>query len=160
MTGRAPLPPSFQSALRRLRKLGFVNYAAQYAEAAGLAAHRAGFFSPVPYMLYCRAIELSLKAYLLHSGVPVADLARPPLRHNLVRILARADELGLGKLLRLNRRQRAEIQRAHAYYDRKGFEYFDPLKEVAGRRHLPQLPILAETVRLLLQQLRRELAVR
>lgn len=53
--------------------LGFHFYASEFLDAAR-SAKRPEHFSPVPYYLYCRSIELSLKSFLLCKGVPKDDL--------------------------------------------------------------------------------------
>jgi len=55
--------------------IGFHHYASQFAASARQAqAGLGGTFSPVPYYLYCRSLELVLKAFLLAKGVPKDDL--------------------------------------------------------------------------------------
>ena len=142
------LPPELQEQFKRLRHVGFLQYAADFAEAARRAPARRTF-SPVPYMLFCRSIELSLKAFLLAGGVGLDELASRDLGHNLVRLLARADHAGLQATVTLTARQRGHIKKAHVYYSDKGFEYFKVLAEVFGRKQLPSLTVLAETAGLL-----------
>ena len=55
---------SVPPALVHLSPLGFNRYAAHFLHAEASLSPEQGF-SPVPYYLCCRSIELSLKAFLL-----------------------------------------------------------------------------------------------
>jgi hypothetical protein len=151
------LPESIQERFRRLRQNGFARYAQQFAE-AGDRAPRRSEFSPVPYMLYSRSIELSLKAYLLLHGIALSQLGGRGFGHNLVRLLDQAVKLGLLDVVPLTATQRAHIQKAHKYYGTKGFEYFDALSEVLGRQSLPDLHVLGSTAHALAAKIGKHIA--
>ena len=80
-----------------IRLLGFHHYATNFLSAARSVAVDTKF-SPVPYYLRCRAIELVLKAFLLARKVPVDELIdRKKLGHNLKKVLTRAKQLDLAQ---------------------------------------------------------------
>jgi len=124
-----------------LSPIGFHYYASQFL-AAARSVERSSQFSPVPFYLYCRALELCFKAYLLVKGVPKNELKRRCLGHNLESVLARAEALGLTSIVQLNNVERQQLTKANAYYADKGFEYFFVMRAITGYRDLPDLAIL------------------
>jgi hypothetical protein len=100
-------------------------------------------FSPVPYYLYCRSLELTLKAFLLAQGTPVAQLKKPSLGHDLMRLLAAAHKLDLAKVAKVGQPDRRLLSLANKYYKEKGFEYFRMLPAAFGYPDLPDLEHLA-----------------
>lgn len=87
-------------------------------------------FSPVPYFLACRSIELSLKCFLIAAGVERAELKR--LGHDLEAALIRAEELGIETHLDVTPEERESLKNANAFYRHKEFEYFESLDMVYG----------------------------
>ena len=65
--------------------LGFHTYATDFLTAAR-DLKPSGHFPPVPYYLCCRAIELSLKSFLLGKGV-TKKMLKKKLGHDLVKTL-------------------------------------------------------------------------
>ena len=125
-----------------LSPLGFHRYASEFLRAAN--SFKCGDnFSPVPYYLRCRVIELALKAFLLAKGFPKNDL-KDKLRHNLENALNSATELGLQSEVAIEPKEKKEIKKANVYYARKGFEYFQVGKFAKGYPELPDLKILAD----------------
>ena len=124
-----------------LSPLGFHYYASHFLGAARSAPPARGF-SPVAYYLYCRALELVLKALLLERGEPKSELKKKALGHDLLRILAKADELGLASLVKVTAVERDELRKANDYYVDKGFEYFRVIPAVTGYSGLPDLAVL------------------
>ena len=100
-------------------------------------------FSPVPYYLICRSLELGLKAFVLAKGDSVACV-RSKLKHDLLKGLARAKDLGLVKIISISSDEESELGKANTYYDvpRKGFEYFEVGPAVTGYPGLPNLSTL------------------
>ena len=98
-------------------------------------------YSPVPYFLYCRSIELLLKAFLLGKDVPKKDL-KNVYGHDLGIILKKAQEMDLREFVKITPEQEKEISRANKYYAFKGFEYFEFTKAVTGYPELPDLLLL------------------
>ena len=124
----------------RIGPLGFHKYAADFLQAAKSVEKRDSF-SPVPYYLYCRAIELVLKAYLLAKGVSVKELKNSRrLGHDLVKALNMAKSLGLDTVIRLKSKEEEEITKANDYYKSKGFEYFG--LQMLAYPDLPDLLVL------------------
>ena len=121
---------------------GFWAWGREFLKARGGLQVSRKVFSPVPYFLTCRAIELELKAYLLAQGKPI-DYVKNKVRHNLERALREAESEGLGRLVPITARRSAEVKAANAHYNRKGFEYFQPMSLfVVGHKPLPDLKIL------------------
>jgi len=83
-----------------------------------------GGFTPVPYYLVCRSIELVLKAFLLSRFVS-KDVLKRRVGHDLEKALIRADERGLGGLVELDSLDRVSIGEANRFYASKDFEYFE-----------------------------------
>jgi hypothetical protein len=134
--------------------IGFHHYASEFAASARQAqAGLGGAFSPVPYYLYCRSLELVLKAFLLAKGVPKDDLKLRSLNHDLSRILLRARGLGLDTTISFAAHWEDEIRKANNYYASKGFEYFDVIAAARGYPQLPALDALNEIVTALLERL-------
>ena len=127
---------------------GFFLYAKDFFDAAK-AFKRLKLYSPVPYFLYCRSMELALKAFLLGKGVPKEDLPKKNLYgHDLEKILKKAQEKDLREFVKITPEQEKEILKANKYYvDKKvgGFEYFDVHKVAKGYPELPNLLLLEKT---------------
>ena len=126
----------------RLSPLGFHRYGKQFL-AAELSLRRTRGFSPVPYYLLCRALELLLKSYLLAHNVSISELKnRKKLGHDLIKVLTRAHALGLDNLVRVTPSVEAHLRKANAYYPTKGFEYLKPGHHVQRYPHLPEMRVL------------------
>ncbi|MBW3661415.1 MAG: hypothetical protein KY397_07275 [Gemmatimonadetes bacterium] len=135
----------------RINPVGYAFYAAQFL-AAGHAARAAPEdaklssqvpykFSPVPYYLYCRAIELILKAFLLVKSRSVDEL-KGHYKHNLVRLVEESRREGLEKIVdSLPATFDRDLQAANNYYGtrKKAFEYFNFEKWARGYKDLPPL---------------------
>jgi hypothetical protein len=136
-----------------LTPLAFHQFAERFRDVARVAQVPSGF-SPVPYYLYCRAIELSLKAFLLLNGVTKVEISRRTLGHDLVRNLDRAEALGLSAIVPVTGEERMQVVKANAYYVDKDFEYANVMRAVRGYRDLPDLSVLDLLVDRLLVQLK------
>jgi hypothetical protein len=123
-----------------LDPLGFYRYSEEFLLAASSIQHRHSF-SPVPYYLYCRSLELALKAFLLTKGYTQQNLKRK-FGHNLEKLLNRAKRHGLGNHLRINHIQEGAVRDANSYYQSKAFEYFTGYRAMTGYSGLPDLQIL------------------
>ena len=135
--------------------IGFHRYASEFAASARLAQpDPEGRFSPVPYYLYCRSLELVLKAFLLAKGVAKDDLKGRNLGHDLLKNLLKARELGLDQTITFAALWEDEIGKANVYYASKGFEYFDVISAARGYPQLPALDALNEIVTALLERLK------
>jgi len=98
-------------------------------------------FSPAKYYLVCRSVELSLKSYLLLNNVPIKKV-KYNLSHDLHKILRKSKELGIDTVVGITDEEKAEIEKANSWYNRKGFEYFDIQNIVEGKDTLPNLNIM------------------
>lgn len=94
-------------------------------------------FSPVPYFLLCRAIELEIKARLLeHMRQPKV---KKDFGHNLVKAY---NALSSDEKI-LNKKEEKILQQASDIYDKeKGFEYFIPMDALTGYHRFPDLKVL------------------
>ncbi len=135
-----------------IRPLGFNRYASEFLRAAQGFRISDGF-SPVPYYLICRSMELSLKAFLLARGLSKRTLKRRNLGHNLEKILEKAISEGLNKYVSLSPQHREELKKANNYYASKGFEYFEVIKAMTGYRTLPDISVLSSLATLLVTKL-------
>ena len=131
-----------EPAFARLTPLGFHIRATDFFEIAELARVRAEQFSPVASFLYCRALELSLKAYLLARGDSTSDVAR--FGHDLERLLVEAYARGIDVVLELGVEQRAMILSMNEQYMSNRLAYFDLFATVSGGPIHPSLTAVAE----------------
>jgi hypothetical protein len=115
-----------------------------------------GVFSPVHYFLYCRSIELSLKAFLLAKKVPVSRLRdRKGVGHDLERALEEAELRGLCDIVEIPCEFREELRKANYFYVKKqGFEYADDYEVLMGFGNLqPSTEVLSEFASMLVTNL-------
>jgi len=132
--------------------LGFHRYAVEFLRAAQGSKINDGF-SPVPYYLICRSIELAMKAFLLAKGVPKKRLKERNLGHDLEKVLEKAISMGLDEVVSISPQHKEELKKANNYYASKGFEYFEVIKAVMGYRNLPDIPVLSDFATLLVTKL-------
>lgn len=108
--------------------------------------------SPVHYFLYCKSIELSLKAFLLAKGVPVGMLKgrkKTGIGHDLEAALREAESRGLGDFVEIARESREELRKANDFYVVKGLEYADDEEVMLGRGYFPDPKVLSKFARVL-----------
>lgn len=93
-------------------------------------------FSPVPYFLICRAIELELKAKHLESR------SRKEVKDEFAHDLKKSyDALpAAGKVLDEN--EYAMLEQASEIYRKKGFEYVSVVDAATGLKDFPELAVL------------------
>ena len=90
-------------------------------------------FSPVPYFLLCRAIELELKSR--HLAEKKQSEVEREFGHHLDRAYAAlnsSDQI-------LSPGEQEILQQASSIYAPKGFEYFDPKDTLNGYRRYPDI---------------------
>jgi len=129
-----------ETAKIRINPFGFHKYACDYLDSADKWTGEIRY-SPVPYFLYCRAIELGLKAYLLSKDKKLAWI-KNTLGHDLTKGLKNARLNSLDDLFDTTDNEAREIEIANNYYKTKGFEYFVILNHITGLKGLPSLDIL------------------
>jgi len=132
--------------------LGFHRYASEFLRATKDFKINDGF-SPVPYYLICRSLELALKAFLLAKGVPQKRLKERNLGHDLEKVLKKAISMGLDKVLSITPQHEEELKKANNYYASKGFEYFKVIRAMTGYRDLPDISVLSDLASLLVTKL-------
>lgn len=123
-----------------INPIGFHRYAQEFLRAEE-AFQTTDNFSPVPYYLLCRSIELSLKAYLLLKGCKIEYL-KSKIGHNLKRLLNKAKELNIEEIITISTEESDNILKANVYYEKKGFEYFFVIDAVTGYKELPDIELL------------------
>ncbi|WP_163831885.1 hypothetical protein [Spartinivicinus ruber] len=90
-------------------------------------------FSPVPYFLLCRSIELTLKARHLHGDTKKA--VKDKFSHNLKKCYdALKEDFKL-----LNKDEYKVLKFANKIYSKKGFEYFNAEHAIKGYKNYPEL---------------------
>jgi len=93
-------------------------------------------FSPVPYFLLCRAIELEVKArYLKHM---TQEQVKDEFRHNLAKAY---DALEPAEQT-LNQEEERTLRDASKIYHKKEFEYFSPEHALTAYKRFPKLELL------------------
>ena len=145
MEGELSMTPVVRGRVGFISPIMFHFYALEFARAAE-DFQMIGDFSPVPYFLYCRSIELSLKAFLLAKGVPVTKFKeKGGIWHNLEGALEEAESQGLLDIVEIPRHYKEELKKANYYYKRKGgFEYFVSYEVFVRWDDLPSLKVLSE----------------
>jgi hypothetical protein len=96
-------------------------------------------FTPVPYYLFCRALELILKAFLLAKHRSLDEL-KDRYGHNLESLWAEAKNHDILNVIGTHNSDfEVDLQKANAYYKGKAFEYFDFRRWAGGYEGLPPL---------------------
>jgi hypothetical protein len=93
-------------------------------------------FSPVPYFLLCRAIELEIKARHLRHMTQLE--VKTKFGHDL----AKAYEASDPAEKTLNQSEEHTLRVASEIYNSKDFEYFDPQDALTGYSRFPDLTLL------------------
>ena len=102
--------------------------------------------------MVCRALELSLKAYLLAKRVDINKI-KYNLRHDLRKILKKSKELQLLSVIEISDLEIEHVKKANDWYARKGFEYFE-LRNLRETSTLPDLNVLSGLVENLLENVK------
>ena len=133
-----------------MRPLLFRRYADEFWE---VGVEMTSDFTPVRCFLYCKSIELSLKAFLLAKGVPVSMLRsrkKPGIGHDLEKALREAESRGLGDFVEITRESREELRKANDFYVVKGLEYADNEEVMMHRGYFPDAKVLSKFARVLI----------
>jgi len=115
---------------------GFLQHAQEFWAAADLVLNRAEGVSLPAYFLLGRSIELSLKAFLLHKGMPISELRKKRYGHNLRALLAESRAQGIERFVELEAIDAGVIDLLSYDYEAKRFEY----RITKGTYVLPLLP--------------------
>ena len=97
-------------------------------------------FSPVPYFLLCRAIELEIKSRHLMNVTQIQ------VKNNFGHNLSQAYEALTPAEKTLTKDEETTLKIASEIYNRKGFEYFEPLSLLKGYKDFPDLTVLNSIV--------------
>lgn len=103
--------------------------------------------------LYCKSIELSLKAFLLAKGVAVGMLKsrkKTGIGHDMEKALREAESRGLGDFVEITRESREELRKANDSYVVKGLEYADNEEVMMNRGYFPDPKVLSKFARVLI----------
>ncbi len=103
-------------------------------------------FSPVPYFLLCRAIELEIKSR--HLREKKQDEVKDKFGHKLIK----AYEALNPKEQILSIEELDILQQADNIYYRKDFEYFEPEDVASGYSRYPDLQMLDRVAEKLIRQ--------
>jgi len=130
-----------ETARMNMGPTGFIVYASDFLDAyKKFETDKA--FSPAKYYLACRAVELSLKAFLSLSGVSF-NVIKNKLQHDLDKILRKSKELGIDSIVPITENEKIEIVKANGWYSRKGFEYFAIQNMVESKDSLPNINVIS-----------------
>jgi hypothetical protein len=136
--------------------LGFIIHAKDYYK-AGKSFQNSPPRASTPRFLFCLSLELALKGFLLANGIPKKELATKRYGHDLEKLLTKAQELGLNKLITITPEQEEEIKKANIIYSNKkeggGFVYFNVFYAGGGGPPLPDLSILEKITNSLISSL-------
>lgn len=136
-----PQNVSAQPARARVGPIGYQLLAREFLEAGMLvAAGKRPRTWALPF-LYCRAIELALKAFLLARGRDVAHIRR--LGHDLNLLLTEACTHGLDQATALTSEHKDAIVRWNEQYLAKDLEYFELFSLLTGPPPTSDTVILA-----------------
>jgi hypothetical protein len=124
-------------AVAHVGAFGLHRYANEFLGAAMRFEPQDAGFTPVPYYLVCRSIELSLKSYLVARGLKRNDLKQ--IGHNLNKALHAASDHGLKAFVDVSPEETLLIAQANDLYSQKQFEYFENLGLAFGFTNPPDL---------------------
>lgn len=123
----------------RTTSIGLARYAKEFLEAALAVDDSIGMrkeyqdIPPIPVLyLVGHSIELALKAFLVHMGMPISDLRSKPYGHNLLRCWEKSLELGLRDIFTCTSDETLIIQLLNDLYSKKELEYI-----VTGYKEFP-----------------------
>ncbi len=104
---------------------GLLIHAQEFLAAAKLILEKTEVVSLPAYFLLGRSLELSLKAYLLSSGVTVKNFRQKKYGHNLHNLFQLAVEKGLIEKIPLSQIESGVIQLLSVDYMEKRLEYVE-----------------------------------
>jgi hypothetical protein len=132
----------------------------QYADNYYRAAQRVGtseskIFDPVPYQLYCQALELRLKAFawLKNTSLTRSDI-KTRYGHNLSRLWEDAKMLGVSEYISVTEAHDVAVNLVAGYYRARKFCYTDIVMQFRDADVLKSRADLLPTVAGLVEALR------
>ena len=128
---------------------GLLLHSRDFLLAAELVLNRATGVSLPAYFLLGRSVELSLKAFLLKSGMTPKQLKVPPFGHNLTSLLSKANKNGLYTYVKFDSIEVGTIELLSFDYMNKRLEY----RITGGTYYLPRIEVTEEVTRRLVSGL-------
>ena len=119
----------------RVTPLGTLRYAIEYFAAAKAVSEKFGDCIPTQFLVG-HAIELALKAFLLHQG-ETENFIRRELGHDLWECLAAAEKCDFGRHVALTEDDKATLEIFNTVYAAKDLEYI----ETGYRTLIPLSPL-------------------
>jgi hypothetical protein len=124
-------PPVLKDVQGQTPPLGLLRYAIEYYAAADAADdaigddHGHGVHAPmVVNFLVGQSIELAIKAFLLHSGMSVAELRSKKFGHDLIALFDEAMNRGFGNGQKIGQRERGMLHLLNGPYKDRELQYF------------------------------------
>jgi hypothetical protein len=109
-------------------------------------------FTPVPYYLFCRALELVLKAFLLAKHHSLDELKKK-YGHDLEALWRAATKEGILDIIGASDPHfESDLQSANSYYKGKAFEYFDFRRWAHGYPDLPPFARFRDDIRRIVEK--------
>ena len=158
MAERKTIVVPIGTATVQMRPVGFALYAEEFFIAGcSIPEHSRArgntTFTPVPYYLMCRALELIFKSYLLTKNWTEDQLSKRKYGHNLESLWNVAKNSGLPTLLgEIPSDFESDLVAANAYYNSKNFEYFNFSRWAHGYKDLPPLSRFIGAVRAIVEK--------
>jgi len=122
---------------------GFLMHAREFLVAGELVLNKARGVSLPAYFLLGRSVELSLKAFLLGSGMTATDMKSRKFGHNLAALLVAALGRGIEAEVKLEPVEVGVIKLLSYDYMEKRFEY----RDTGGTYHLPLIDVTEKVTR-------------
>jgi HEPN domain-containing protein len=129
----------WSSHAKRLRNSAVLKYATEFHKVARKTRHPI-----IQAFLVGQALELYLKAFLLHRGMGESTLRNRPYGHNLARLLDEATARDISTNVRISVQQRSDVNLLSTVYSSKALQYFSVVYIIAS----PRLPRLVRIFRL------------
>ena len=144
-----------RDAFRCMMPWAFHRYASEFMKAAKSLGKK-DKFPPVGYFLYCKSIELALKAFLLTKNMTVNMLkGKKGIGHDLERALDEAERQGLLNIVEVPYCYKEELRKANYYYEGKAFEYYDNYEAMTKAGEELSIEVLSEFSSILVEKLKK-----
>jgi hypothetical protein len=144
-----------RDAFRCMMPWALHHYASEFMK-AGKSLGMKEKFPPVGYFLYCRSIELALKAFLMTKNISVNTLKRKKgIGHDLERALEEAEKQGLLNIVEIPDYYEEELRKANYYYKGKAFEYYDNYEAMTKAGDELNIEVLSEFSSILVEKLKK-----
>lgn len=131
---------------------GFLKYSKDFFKAAE-TIYPEKDFTPVPYFLYSKSIELSLKSFLLTKDDFNKNILKKKYGHNLEKLINKGIEYDLLPILEISEEEKNLLSEITTLYNvtNKSFEYFNATEAAMGYNNFPDLAKVREISKKLLE---------